>query len=544
VATRTVVGAAREAKEPSVQISFRRKPSRDDSGTRETSSRVTRLLLTGALTLGPALVLLPGCRGQQDEAAPAGDAATAPAAQDPASGNSASATAAEPPLGELPEGTAEELFAYLAQLEKTALGPGEAEGATPEAAEDQGLKLRSLMRMRVALSDKILSKEVPEETKLRALRVKLDALRTLAALDKPRYRDRFTELVTQLAQGGNSLVARMARCTQWQSAVTDFLSLDPATTSPEALTTAGDTLVQKLDGLLADPEAGPETLDATRNAMGWIFEAGNADLAAEGYRKIGEKFQSAADANVATEGRSLLSQAMRLELTQLSRQVLEKREGALAGMLQGLDALLQPEQLDPNVLGYAIQTAEFLEFMGYPTESLQAYEKILSRFSKTSDASVVATIQRTVDLARRRLGLIGSEVMLEGVTLGGDAFDWSSFRGKWVLVGFWTTWQVNAREEIDRLREAVRARNADNLEVVLVNLDDDRNTLERFLKEHPIGWKVLVQADGSAAGFENPNAVRCGVETVPFIMLVNPAGNVADIHLMGDRLKSALDAIQ
>jgi len=500
--------------------------------------------------LGPLLVLVlivvAGCRGQQDDATPPAADAAAPA-------NSAIpaapiASAEEPPLGTLPDGTAEELFQYLAKVEETTLRADDAEegpsaATESQAAEQQNAKLRLLMRTRIAITDKILAKEVPDETQLRALRVKLDAFRTLAALDAPRYRERFQSLLDQLTQGGNPLVARMARGTQWQSAVTDFLSLDRAATTPEALTAASQSIATQLDALLADPEAGPETLDATRNAMGWVFEAGDADLAAKGYRKIGERFQAASDANVATEGRSLLSQAMRLELTQLSRQVMEQREGALAAMLQGLDALLLPEQLDPNTLGYAIQTAEFLEYTGHPAEALQAYEKIQARFSRSADASVVATIQRTVELARKRLGLMGTELTLDGVTLGGDAFDWKSLRGKWVLVGFWTTWQVNAREEIDRLRDAVRARSADNLEVVLVNLDDDRNALERFLKENPIGWKVLVQADPSAAGFENPNAVRCGVETVPFVLLVNPAGNVVDMHLNGDRLKAALDAI-
>ena len=543
-----------------MQISFRRQPRHVDASTRGGAvvSRLHRFMhwshLHRLLILGLLLVLQFGCRGQNEPDAAAGNpSGAAPTSNSNAddSGSAAQSAApkgdeglAEPALGDLPEGTAEELFEYLAKLEETALAPAEAKGESQAAAEDQGAKLRELMRKRIAISDRIMSKQVPDETQLRALRVKLDALRTLAALDASRYRTVFAELVEQLTKGGNPLVARMARCTRWQSGVTDYLSLDPAKAKPEDLTAASTSVIQQLDSLLADPEAGPETLDAARNAMGWIFEAGNVDLAAEGYRKIGEKFQAASEEAVATEGRSLLSQAMRLELTQLSRQVMDQREGALPAMLDGLDRLMKPEQLDPNVLGYAIQTAEFLEFTGHPAESLQAYEKILTRFANNPDATVVSTIQRTVELARRRLGLIGSDATLEGVTLGGEAFDWNSFRGKWVLVGFWTTWQVNAREEIDRLREAVRARSADNLEVVLVNLDDDRNALERFLKESPIGWKVLVQPDPAAAGFENPNAVRCGVETVPFVMLVNPEGKVADIHLIGDRLKAALDRIQ
>ena len=57
-----------------------------------------------------------------------------------------------------------------------------------------------------------------------------------------------------------------------------------------------------------------------------------------------------------------------------------------------------------------------------------------------------------------------------------------------------------------------------------------------------VGPQSVVDPDPTSAGFENPNAVRCGVEAVPFILLVNPQGEVVDIHLMGDRLSAALAA--
>lgn len=492
------------------------------------------------------LALHAGCRGSSESSGDKADASnstsSASTSDASSSGDSKSSAglAEEPPLDALPDGNAEELFAFLRTSEEKELGPEDSDADSPdsggeaaEPAKDQGPVLRKLMRTRVAVCDKILSKQVPDETQMRALGIKLDALRTLTALDSDRYKAPFLALVDQLSKSGNPLMARMAKATQFQSRVNEYLSFGKE--SP-------DVVLGELKTLLSDDQVGPETLDATRDAMGWIFQSGNVDMAASGFRMIGEKFQDNADENLSGEGRSLVSQAMRIQLTQISREVADGKEGSLDRLREALGTLLQPEKLDPNVLGYAMQTAQFLEFYGHPSESLKAYDQIQARFANDSDQNIVATIGHTIDLARKRLTLVGAPIQLEGVTLGGDAFDWSKYQGKWVVVVFWTTWQQNILEEIDRIRDAVRESESESIEVVMVNLDDDRNALERFLKEHPIGWKILVQADPNAAGFENPNALRCGVEAVPFVLLVDTEGKVSEIHLMGDRLKKALAA--
>ena len=108
------------------------------------------------------------------------------------------------------------------------------------------------------------------------------------------------------------------------------------------------------------------------------------------------------------------------------------------------------------------------------------------------------------------------------------------------VVCFWTTWHEGWLAEVENLRKAIGAYQDPFVEVVAISLDDDRNLLERFLKEHPTYWPVLVNPDPTTAGFENPNALRCGVEAVPFILLVDPQGRVVDVHLMGERLPAAL----
>jgi hypothetical protein len=110
-----------------------------------------------------------------------------------------------------------------------------------------------------------------------------------------------------------------------------------------------------------------------------------------------------------------------------------------------------------------------------------------------------------------------------------------------VVVAFWATWHQDWQNELRSINAAVGPFRDPAVEVVTISLDDERNALERYLKENRTAWPVLVNPDPLAAGFENANAVRCGVEAIPFVLLVNPEGNVVDIHLLGQRLVDTLN---
>ncbi len=485
-----------------------------------------------------ALVLATvGC-GPQPAQEPASSATKSPIAAAQLKGESKPA-AAEPSV-EIPEGTPEELFAFLEQLELRELGTpegNESEDAPARAESEQAMSIQRVMQARVAVAEKILARSVPEETRTRAIRIKLDALRTLAALDPDRGAKPYQAFVDRLMQGSDPFLRRMAQVSQFQAQVNKHLAESEQGGGSEG---DGKPLLQKLETLLADPEAGPETLDATRDAFGWVFQAGDIETATEGFLRIGQRFQSHPDENLAAEANSLVSQATNIRLAQLAKSVVDGKQGALEDLLAEMKTLVAPENHNPNALAYAMQTAQFFEFSGYAREAQQAYQLILERYQNDDDAQLVADVRRSVTLAQRRLGLVGSELKIEGVRIGSDSFNWDDYRGKWVLVCFWTTWHTGWPQELQNIRQAIGPFRDPPIEVVSISLDDDRNLLERYLRENPTAWPVVVDPDPNAAGFENANAVRCGVEAVPFILLVDPTGKVADIHLMGERLATVL----
>ncbi|MCA9167122.1 MAG: TlpA family protein disulfide reductase [Planctomycetales bacterium] len=481
------------------------------------------------VTLGFLGTTLCGCSKSPD----GGAVATADADAD-----ATPETVAEEPPIEVPDGTPEELFEFMEQTEIKELGAPEDEGDAAAPTPDQealGRAIRRVMRVRLDACDKILAKQIPDETRTRAIRLRLEALRTLSAVDPDQYSSQYDSYVKELLSGSDPFLARLAKATQFQNEVMEVVSEGGENV---------DALLTQLKAVLDDPDAGPEVMDMTRDAVSWLFERGQVEVATEGYRLIGKRFENNADQNVSDEARMLLSQATYNNLKRLTQAVSEDKEGSVPALLDALNAVLAEADNDPNSPAYAMQTAQFLEFSGNFAEAKQAYERIRERYAQATDNELARDIGTSVDLALKRLNLIGTDLTLQGVQLNGQPFDWSTYRGKPTLVCFWTTWHQGWPQFADEIRAAIAQHAGGDVQVVAISLDDSRSTLETYIRENPTAWTILVNPDPQAAGFENPNAIKCGIEMIPFVMLVDADGKVIDIHLAQQRLVDALSKLK
>ncbi len=102
----------------------------------------------------------------------------------------------------------------------------------------------------------------------------------------------------------------------------------------------------------------------------------------------------------------------------------------------------------------------------------------------------------------------------------GGEIDLKKLRGKTVLINFWATWCGPCVEEMPLLDRFAKQRDASGL-VVLGIAVDDKESVEEFLREHPVGYPIGLGSAGSpdeSTVFGN----RRGV--LPYSVLVDPSG--------------------
>ena len=140
---------------------------------------------------------------------------------------------------------------------------------------------------------------------------------------------------------------------------------------------------------------------------------------------------------------------------------------------------------------------------------------------RISAANVDAEARRKAAAAQRS-ALVGKTLELEGTALDGKPFDWNTYRGKTTLVEFWTTYSAESDALLAATRRFYELYGDVGLEVVGVNLDNDRQILDRFVSGEDIPGTIL---HTDSPGLEHL-ADQCGVFEVPMSVLVDRDGRV------------------
>ena len=117
---------------------------------------------------------------------------------------------------------------------------------------------------------------------------------------------------------------------------------------------------------------------------------------------------------------------------------------------------------------------------------------------------------------------------LKYTAVDGTAVDLATMRGKVVLVDFWATWCPPCRGEVPNVVAAYTKYHDQGFEIVGVSLDQNKDSLLAFTKEHGMVWPQYF--DGK--GWQNAIATNYGINSIPRMWLVNKQGMVVDTEVV------------
>ncbi|UCF97915.1 MAG: TlpA family protein disulfide reductase [Spirochaetaceae bacterium] len=114
----------------------------------------------------------------------------------------------------------------------------------------------------------------------------------------------------------------------------------------------------------------------------------------------------------------------------------------------------------------------------------------------------------------------GTEIVdFELQDLSGAIRRLSDFNGKVVFLNFWATWCGPCRIEMPSMERLYQRLKAKGLEIVAVNLQEDRKSVQRFVDEYDLSFPVLLDTTGRIGA-------TYGARSIPTTYIVDRDGFV------------------
>ena len=125
--------------------------------------------------------------------------------------------------------------------------------------------------------------------------------------------------------------------------------------------------------------------------------------------------------------------------------------------------------------------------------------------------------------AEQTLTAIPGRVMAPDFSLpdtSGTIHKLSDYRGKVVIINFWTTWCPPCREELPSMNRAWHTIEKEGIAMLAINMGEDEDTIFIFSADYPTDFPVLMDQSGEVIG-------QWPVKGLPTTYVIAPDGRIA-----------------
>ena len=430
-------------------------------------------------------------------------------------------------IGQLPDGK-DALLALLDELQNR-----QPRGRTQQEFQD----FVNVQRTRIEAAQKLYDTSSDKEARNRAVQAKLDSMRMLNRMGVPDIDKQIHAYCRTLQKQEDADIALMARLMLFAMAI-DQLAAGKV-----------DDEQAILDELKSLVKAGPEDAGVfliSSQAAGAMHDAGFRDSAAEAFRLIGNAYKDNTEPEVAAGARAMIDRATLAELDfdNKLKAMMEGRPDAVAPVKEVLQTLLSQESPGELPLGVAAHVAQTMEMDHHYQDLAEVQTLIENAYKEHPEKRLADFASSIVDNGRRRAGLIGKPFTVAGKLPDGSQLDWGKYQGKVVLVDFWASWCRPCMAEIPNIEDNLKRYREKGFEVVGVSVDNDVPRLAQILGLQPLPWLTILNSepaeDPTSREITQALALKCGVDAIPFTVLVGREGNVIAINVRGSRLGEQL----
>ena len=420
----------------------------------------------------------------------------------------------------VPDG-ANEVLAFLRQMD----------GQLAELMKNENASKEDLLKAhqaRMEGAEKLLN--VPE-LRMQAVQIKLDAMILMSELGQEKMRAAALEFSAEIAKSDNPEIADFGLLFLLES---DFRAM---TADPKEETT--NKFLASLKSLIEQRGESSVVQEVVMSRIGELFSSKLRDQGIAALQVAADGFKSSEDPGAIGTGKTLAEHLYltKVEFDLASNNLSKDDPATMERLVEATEKALQNPDVGPVTLSELRRRTLYLESIHAYESAGRIYELIANAFADHSDAKFGKEGEKLGKNGMTRVGLIGKPLTVEGYTMARQDLDWSLFKNKVIIVNFWSASNQLCVPNLAELQQFVKANEGKAFKLVAVNLDDDPNAIVAMFAGRNPPWTNIVTNDLAKTGFESPMAVKCGIDFVPYSLLIDQAGNVADIDVIGADLE-------
>jgi Thioredoxin-like len=397
------------------------------------------------------------------------------------------------------------------------------------AREDRGSKedYINIEKARELTAERLFADEtLTEEERVGVTQIRLDSLSQQLALEVPDAEKRINDLCIEMKEHpvkGVSIVAKIFLV----GASYNKIIKKETTDLTQFSTDMQDLIVSNPDSTMV--------FQATQNLSAGLFMEGYRDEAIKVLRLITTTFTGSTNPELVKRA---LEEKDHLQLAEMGfdiqmRELSEEKSGAADKLFNIATDVLAKNRLSILLYSEFLVAGKLLETRHEYDTARKLYDLIDTTAKDQPNKQLTREAQVLTENARKRLALVGQPFTVEGKTMDLTDFDWNPYKGKVVLVAFWSTQDQSTMEMLTRINQFINLNKGSSFDFVAINIDEDREALRKMFAggiQRP-SWANTISSDPQRVGFNSPMAEKCGVDRLPFTLLVNQAGNVEHIQV-------------